>query len=42
MTWDMPVAVKCEKCGSTLFRKGSKIYCAKEGCDFEMPVPKKD
>ena len=42
MTWDMPVAVKCEKCGSTLFRKGSKLYCAKEGCDFEMPVPKKD
>ena len=41
MTWDMPVAVKCEKCGSTLFRKGSKLYCAKEGCDFEMPVPKK-
>ena len=40
MTWDMPVAVKCEKCGSTLFRKGSKLYCAKEGCDFEMPVPK--
>ena len=21
MTWDMPVATKCEKCGSTLFRK---------------------
>ena len=42
MTWDMPVAVKCEKCGSTLFRKGSKLYCAKEGCGFEMPVPKKD
>ena len=42
MTWDMPVATKCEKCGSTLFRKGSKLYCAKEGCDFEMPVPKKD
>ena len=34
--------VKCEKCGSTLFRKGSKLYCAKEGCGFEMPVPKKD
>ena len=42
MTWDMPVATKCEKCGSTLFRKGSKLYCAKEGCGFEMPVPKKD
>ena len=42
MTWDMPVAIKCEKCGSTLFRKGGKLYCAKEGCGFEMPVPKKD
>ena len=42
MTWDMPVPTKCEKCGSTLFRKGSKLYCAKEGCGFEMPVPKKD
>ena len=28
MTWDMPVPIKCEKCGSTLFRKGSKLYCA--------------
>ena len=42
MTWDTPVPTKCEKCGSTLFRKGSKLYCAKEGCGFEMPVPKKD
>ena len=40
MTWDTPVPTKCEKCGSTLFRKGSKLYCAKEGCGFEMPVPK--
>ena len=40
MTWDTPVATKCEKCGSTLFRKGQKLYCAKEGCGFEMPVPK--
>mgnify|MGYP000800646324 CR=1 FL=1 len=41
--WGEPIPmVKCEKCGSTLFRKGSKLYCAKEGCDFEMPVPKKD
>ena len=42
MTWDTPVPTKCEKCGSTLFRKGSRLYCAKEGCGFEMPVPKKD
>lgn len=40
MTWDTPVPTKCEKCGATLFRKGSKLYCAKEGCGFEMPVPK--
>ena len=40
MTWDTPVPTKCEKCGTTLFRKGSKLYCAKEGCGFEMPVPK--
>ena len=32
----------CPKCGSTMFRKGSKLYCAKEGCGYEMPVPKKD
>ena len=36
----MPVAGKCEKCGAPLFRNGSKLYVAKEGCDFEMPVPK--
>ena len=42
MTWDTPVPTKCEKGGSTLFRKGGKLYCAKEGCGFEMPVPKKD
>ena len=40
MTWDEPVPVKCEKCGATLFKKGQKLYCAKEGCGFEMPVPK--
>jgi DNA topoisomerase-1 len=40
MTWDEPVPTKCEKCGATLFRKGQKLYCAKEGCDFTMPVPK--
>ena len=42
MTWDMPVPTKCPKCGNTMFRKGSKLYCAKEGCGYEMPVPKKD
>ena len=35
MTWDTPVAEKCPKCSSTLFKKTGKekgIYCAKEGC----------
>ena len=36
----VPVPTKCEKCGATLFRHGSKLYCAREGCGFEMPVPK--
>lgn len=40
MAWDMPVPIRCEKCGATLFRKGPRLYCAKEGCGFEMPVPK--
>ncbi len=40
MTWDEPVATKCEKCGATLFKKGQKLRCNKEDCDFEMPIPK--
>ena len=40
MTWDEPVAQTCEKCGATLFKKGSRLYCAKEGCGFETQVNK--
>ena len=40
MTWDEPVPTTCDKCGATLFRKGGKLYCAKEGCDFEKPYVK--
>lgn len=38
MTWDKPLTDKCPKCGSTLFKKTgnhAKIYCLKEGCDYE-------
>lgn len=35
MTWDEPVPDVCEKCGATLFKKGGRLYCAKEGCGFE-------
>ena len=40
MTWDEPVAQTCEKCGATLFKEGSRLYCAKEGCGFETQVNK--
>ena len=38
MTWDTPLADKCPKCGSTLFRttgKMKKVHCLKEGCGYE-------
>ncbi|MEG2174406.1 MAG: type I DNA topoisomerase [Oscillospiraceae bacterium] len=41
MTWDKPVTERCPKCGTTLFRKGKKLHCLKEGCDYEG-VPQKD
>ena len=40
MTWDEPVPDTCDKCGATLFKKGGKLYCAKEGCGFEKPIDK--
>ena len=40
MTWDEPVPELCEKCGATLFKKGQRLYCAKEGCGFEKTVQK--
>lgn len=40
MTWDEPIAELCETCGATLFKKGSRLYCAKEGCEFEKQVSK--
>jgi len=43
-TWDTPIAEKCPKCGSTLFRtngRGRKIHCLKENCGFEKPYTAK-
>ena len=40
MTWDEPVPTLCEKCGATLFKKGQRLYCAKEGCGFEKQLQK--
>lgn len=41
MTWDEPVPEKCPQCGSTLFKKKGKLYCAKEGCGFVKAIEKK-
>ena len=40
MTWDVPVPTKCEKCGATLFRHGSKLYCAKRAAALRCRCPK--
>ncbi len=43
MTWDMPLEEKCPQCGSSLFKKTGKlgkIYCLKDGCDYERPLDK--
>lgn len=42
MTWDTPVSDKCPKCsdGTTLFKKGGKLFCLKEGCGYEVAVRK--
>ena len=42
MTWDTPVSDKCPKCndGTTLFKKGGKMFCLKDGCGYEVAVRK--
>ncbi len=42
MTWDTPVSDKCPKCndGTTLFKKGGKMFCLKEGCGYEIAIKK--
>lgn len=42
MTWDTPVSDKCPKCndGTTLFKKGGKMFCLKEGCGYETTIKK--
>lgn len=42
MTWDTPVSDKCPKCsdGTTLFKKGGKMFCLKEGCGYEVAIRK--
>ena len=44
MTWDMPVAVKCEKCGSFLLKHHFKngrgmLYCSNDACETRINHP---
>lgn len=42
MTWDVPTAETCPKCGKTLFRaRGNVFRCLDEKCGFEMKGKKK-
>ncbi len=41
ITWDLPIADKCEKCGKTMFKQFYKIVCLNEGCGFEKPLTRR-
>ena len=44
LTWDLPVADLCPKCGATLFcttGKFKKLHCLREGCGYEKAAPAK-
>ena len=38
MSWQRPVNVKCEKCGSLMVRKGNKLMCLNEECKHLQEV----
>ena len=40
MSWQKPVDVKCEKCGSLMVRKGNKLMCMNEECKHLQEIPK--
>ncbi|MCL2052873.1 MAG: type I DNA topoisomerase [Oscillospiraceae bacterium] len=42
MTWDTPTPDKCPKCGdgTTLYKKGGKVFCLRDGCEYEAAVKK--
>ncbi len=40
MSWQKPVDVKCEKCGSLMVRKGNKLMCMNEDCKHLQEIPK--
>ena len=45
MTWDVPTAEDCPKCGQTLFKKSGrgrmKPFCVNEKCEAFLPEDKR-
>ncbi len=39
MSWQRPLNVKCEKCGSLMVRKGNKLMCMNEECKHLQDMP---
>jgi len=45
MTWDVPTATDCPKCGQTMFKKSGrgrmKSFCINEACENFLPEDKR-
>ena len=45
MTWDVPTAQDCPKCGQTMFKKSgkgrNKPFCINESCENFLPEDKR-
>ena len=45
MTWDVPTAEDCPKCGQTMFKKSGrgrmKPFCVNESCENFLPEDKR-
>ena len=45
MTWDVPTAEDCPKCGQTMFKKSgkgrNKPFCINESCENFLPEDKR-
>ncbi|MDE6881923.1 MAG: type I DNA topoisomerase [Lachnospiraceae bacterium] len=42
MVWQKPVADKCDRCGSVMLQKGSKLVCSDENCGFVKDAQKQE
>ena len=42
MVWQKPVSEKCDRCGSIMLQKGSKLVCSDENCGFVKNAQKQE